>query len=370
MRNGFEEERMDVLSDELRELGSTSRRLLERSAGTAPFPPPFDAQAGMDRELWSSLAGLGLLGLAVPEELGGSGGGATELCVVAEQVGAALPAVPFAGTAAVAAVLVAGADDGVARQVLAEVVKGTLVVAPAWETFPAQVVPGRRAALQVRDDLVEGALAAVPFGLDVDMVLAFADHADPAEPQTALLLDTGWDGVRVRAVAALDVVEPVAAVDVQPVAAPPVPITEVPTARIRVALAAELVGTAQRALDGAVAYAKERRQFGRPIGSFQAIKHLLADRHVQLDAARMLVYTAAAALDAGDSGAAEVAAALVAACDAADATTGDALQVHGGIGFTWEHSSHVFLKRARARRVLLGSQARQLDGLAQLILER
>jgi alkylation response protein AidB-like acyl-CoA dehydrogenase len=246
-------------------------------------------------------------------------------------------------------------------------VKGTLVVAPAWETFPAQVVPGRRPALQVRGDLVEGALAAVPFGLDADMVLAFAD---PAEPRTAVLLDASWDAVRVRAVAALDVVEPVAAVDVRPVAAPLVPIGAVPIARIRLVLAAELVGTAQRALDGAVAYAKERRQFGRPIGSFQAIKHLLADRHIQLDAARMLVYTAAAALDAGDSGAEEVAAALIAACDAADATTGDALQVHGGIGFTWEHPSHVFLKRARARRVLLGSQARQLEGLAQLILGR
>jgi acyl-CoA dehydrogenase len=364
---------MDVLSDELRELGSTSRRLLERSARTSPFPPPFGAPAGLDRELWSSLAGLGLLGLAVPEELGGSGGGATELCVLAEEVGAALPAVPFAGTAAVAAVLVARADDGVARQVLAEVVKGTLVVAPAWETFPAQVVPGRRAALRRSGDRVDGALAAVPFGLDADMVLAFAD---PAEPRTVVLLDTSWDAVQVRAAEALDVAEPVAAVDVEPVAAPLVPIAALPTPLIRVALAAELVGTAQRALDGAVAYAKERRQFGRPIGSFQAIKHLLADRHVQLDAARMLVYTAAAALDAGHGGAEEavaeeaVAAALIAACDAADAATGDALQVHGGIGFTWEHPSHVFLKRARARRVLLGSQARQLDGLAQLILGR
>jgi alkylation response protein AidB-like acyl-CoA dehydrogenase len=111
---------MDVLSDELRELGGTSRRLLERLTRTSPLPPSFGTPAGLDRELWSSLAGLGLLGLAVPEELGGSGGGATELCVLAEQMGAALPAVPFAGTAAVAAVLVTGADDAVARQVLAE----------------------------------------------------------------------------------------------------------------------------------------------------------------------------------------------------------------------------------------------------------
>jgi len=199
------------------------------------------------------------------------------------------------------------------------------------------------------------------------VVLAFVDHDGPA---SAVLLDTGSDSVRLRPVEALDVVEPAAAVDVQAVAAPLVPIAAFPAARIRVVLAAELVGTAQRALDGAVAYAKERRQFGRPIGSFQAIKHLLADRHVQLEAARMLVQTAAAALDEGDDGEAAAAAALVAASDAADATTGDALQVHGGIGFTWEHPSHVYLKRARARRVLLGSPARQLDGLADLILGR
>ncbi|MGI5130001.1 acyl-CoA dehydrogenase family protein [Pseudonocardia sp. CA-107938] len=359
---------MDVLSDALRELGSTSRRLLERAARTSPVPPAFGVPAELDRELWSALAELGLLGLAVPEELGGSGGGVTELCVLAEQVGAALPAVPFAGTAAVAAVLVAGlddgTDDGVARQVLADLVKGTLVVAPAWETFPAQVVPGRRTALRVSDGRVDGALAAVPFGRAADLVLAFA------EPLTAVLLDTRRDGVQTRAVESLDVREPVAAVTAQGVAAPLVRIAAFPAAQIQVALAAELVGTAQRALDGAVAYAKDRRQFGRPIGSFQALKHLLADRHVQLDAARMLVHAAAELIDAGESSAAAATTALVAACDAADVTTGDALQVHGGIGFTWEHPSHVYLRRARARRVLLGSQARQLDGLAQLLLGR
>jgi acyl-CoA dehydrogenase len=128
-------------------LGSTARRLLERSARTSPLPPPYGAPAGLDRELWSSLAWLGLLGLAVPEELGGSGGGATELCVLAEQVGGALPAVPFAGTAVVAAVLVAGADDAAARRVLAEVVKGTLVVGTGVGDVPGagRARPPRRA---------------------------------------------------------------------------------------------------------------------------------------------------------------------------------------------------------------------------------
>lgn len=357
---------MDVLTDELRDLGSTSRRRLERSRRAAAFPPEFGATVELDRELWSDLADLGLLGLAVPEELGGSGGGATELSVVAEEVGAGLPAVPFTGSAAVTAVLVAGAENRFARQVLAEVVQGTLVAVPAWETFPAQLVPARRAALRLRADIVEGALTAVPFGRSADLVLAFPEHA---EPRTAVLLDTGSAAVDVRDATALDLLEPVAALDVRPVAAALVPVQEPPIALIRVVLAAELVGTAQRALDTAVAYAKERRQFGRPIGSFQALKHLLADRHVQLDAARMLVRSAAEAIDVGDGDALRLAAtAAVAATDAADAATGDALQVHGGIGFTWEHPAHVYLRRARARRVLLGSQARQLDGLAELVL--
>jgi alkylation response protein AidB-like acyl-CoA dehydrogenase len=118
----------------------------------------------------------------------------------------------------------------------------------------------------------------------------------------------------------------------------------------------------------------QRRQFGRPIGSFQAIKHMLADRYVQLDAARLVVHAAAnridAAPDSADSPDVELAArtALAAASDAADAATADALQTHGGIGFTWEHPSHVLLKRARARRILLGSPARQLEAIAAQVL--
>jgi alkylation response protein AidB-like acyl-CoA dehydrogenase len=122
-------------------------------------------------------------------------------------------------------------------------------------------------------------------------------------------------------------------------------------------------------LDGAVEFAGQRHQFGRAIGSFQAIKHLLADRHVQLDAARLLVERAAAAIDEDRPDAAVAArTALAAASDAADAVTRDALQVHGGIGFTWEHPSHVYLKRARARRSLLGSPEVQLDALADHVL--
>ena len=367
------------LTAEQRELSQTAARVLADAARKDPLPPEFAAlPLGLNGPLWDTLAELGLLGLAVPESLGGGGAGLLEQCLVAERVGAAVAAVPFAPTAAVAAVLARCAGAQVAA-VLGEVVSGAAVVVPAWETFPAAVVPGRRGpALAVSGSTVTGTLGAVPFGMDADRLLAI-------EPGGAVVLVrlTG-PGVRRDSVPSLDVMEPLASVVLT--AAPctvapwsPAEAGGFPVAEILTVLAAELVGTGQRALDGAVSYARERRQFGRPIGSFQAIKHMLADRYVQLDAARLLVH--AAASDPG-SGPAELAArtelaaraelaartALVAASDAADAATADALQAHGGIGFTWEHPSHVLLKRARARRALLGSAARQLDAMANHIL--
>ncbi|MEU1465293.1 acyl-CoA dehydrogenase family protein [Streptomyces sp. NPDC005727] len=130
-----------------------------------------------------------------------------------------------------------------------------------------------------------------------------------------------------------------------------------PTARMRTRNVRTAYGTA-------VAYAKERHQFGRPIGSFQAVKHTLADRHAQTDAARLLVHWAATT---GDPDAARLA--VQAAGDAADAASADNLQTHGGMGFTWEASARVLLKRARARRALLGTSARQLDAIAGPFLD-
>ncbi|MFC4945266.1 acyl-CoA dehydrogenase family protein [Pseudonocardia sp. GCM10023141] len=343
-----------MLTPELLDLQRAVARVLTDAAAKNPLPPAWSPEPPrIDRPLWATLAGLGFLGLAVPEHLGGAGAGLAEQCVLAEEVGAALPTVPFTGTAATTAVL-AELDHPVARTVLADAVDGVRIVAPSWETLPVALVPGRRESLILDGSGVHGAVA-VPFGLDADVLLAWAGGH-------LLLLDLTGAGVERRPTAALDVVEPMAMITLDGAAATVLP-GAVPTAAILTALAAELIGTARRALTDAVAYAGQRRQFGRPIGSFQSIKHLLADRHVQLDAARLLVQDAA---DHPGEQAARTA--VVAAGAAADAATADALQVHGGIGFTWEHPSHVLLKRARARRSLLGSPARQLDALATLVL--
>lgn len=359
-----------AMTDEQLELGRTAQQLLADHANRNPLPPTLDAiPRTLDRGLWASLAELGLLGLGVPEDQGGSGGGMPELCILAERVGAALPTVPFSAAATVAAVLVQEADSPYVRAALGRVVDGSEVAVPAWETFPADVVPGRRAGpLTLTGSAVDGVLSAVPFGLDADLLLAFVDGADGrARP---VLVELAERTTLRTPAEALDITEPMAEVRLTAASAVPLgPLGAHTVARLLTVLAAELVGTGRRALEGAVEYAGERRQFGRAIGSFQAVKHLLADRSVQLDAAWMLVQSAAQGLEVARADAATATrAALAAAGDAAEAATADALQIHGGIGFTWEHLSHVLLRRARARRSLLGSSARRLDMLADQVL--
>ncbi|MEU6589909.1 acyl-CoA dehydrogenase family protein [Streptomyces sp. NPDC046881] len=350
-----------ALSDEHRELTRTVHRLLVERRGA--FPPVFGPIAGPDRDLWEELAGLGLLGLTVPEHLGGAGAGLLEAALVVEQAGATLPPVPYLPVAVAAAVLAeahGGGGNGPGAELLKGITDGSLLVVPAWETFPRTVVGRCRPdALHLEGGQVRGSLAAVPYGTDADVLLAVAGGV-------LVWLRLDRPGVRRTARDGLDVVEPVAAIELDSVGAHVLgPVRSNQTlAAVRTLFAAELVGLAGQCVDEAVTYAGERHQFGRPIGSFQAVKHTLADRHAQVDAARLLLYWAAAT---GDAHAASLA--VQAAGDAADAASADNLQTHGGMGFTWEASAHVLLKRARARRALLGTSARQLDAIADHLLE-
>ncbi len=348
------------LTPEQRELERTTARLLADRAAMDPPARPWTS-AALNRPLWEAMAGLGLIGLAVPEVSGGGGAGLLEVCLVAEQVGRDVAAVPFVATETVLAVLAASG----ASELMAEVLAGTVVVAPVWPSFPASVIPRRTGALVKSAARLTGVITAVPFGSEADWLLGFAQSQDSAALSPVLVELTGA-GVDRSPVPSLDVREPLSEVRLTAAPATVLPRgADFPTARILAVLAAELIGVGQRALDSAVGFARQRRQFGRTIGSFQAIKHMLADRHVQLEAARLLVHQAATA-DGDDLLIARTA--LVAACDAAEASAGDALQVHGGIGFTWEHFSHVLLKRVRARRSLLGSSARQLEAVAEHVL--
>jgi alkylation response protein AidB-like acyl-CoA dehydrogenase len=287
---------------------------------------------GLDRGLVTALARLDVFDLATPEWL-------VELAVVAEEIGAALPAVPFVPMA-------------VGALLLGELPAGVSTV--GWQTFPE---PFGSRPLAVVDGRVSGTVEAVPFGAVADRMVACTSDGIAVVDLSSAVRSAGT---------AFDLSEPPATVVVD--AMPPVAVARPAMSSVLVVLAAELIGTGQRALDSAVGYARQREQFGRPIGSFQAVKHMLADRHVQLDAARGLVRYAAWAVASGDDAELPARTALAAAGDAALAAAADNLQAHGGIGFTWEHPAHRYLRRARARRALVGSQARQYDRIAEHIL--
>jgi alkylation response protein AidB-like acyl-CoA dehydrogenase len=283
---------------------------------------------GVDRELWSALGGLGTFTLAVPEALGGVGLGMAEATLVFEELGRAVVPGPLIGS-----FLAAGLDLPVAA------------AAGAGEAVVGLVPAGRPAFVEHRA------------GLDALLVVA---------PDGVTLTDPP-DAAACRPVARpLDPLTPVDVVDAlpdgEPVGGPDL------AGRLRrdasLLAAALQVGLAGGALAMATDYAQGRVQFGRPIGSFQALKHLLADARVAVEVARAAVAAAGVEIDeAGDAGRA-VDVARIVASRAADRATRTCIQVHGGIGFTWELDAHLFLKRALVLDVGVGSAEEAVEALA------
>ena len=319
---------------------------------------------GYDRAVWARMAGeLGLPGLAVPQRYGGAGAGPVEAAIVLEETGRFLLPGPLLSTLLAAAAIVRVADDRVAGALLPGVAAGdtiaTLALAEAggrWDAggvhCTATPVAGGGWRLDGRKRYVPDAHAAgllvtaartVPDGV----VALFAVDRDAAgvtvEPLTAFDLTRRLSDVALDAASAVPLADPAAQ-----------PLDEV-LDLVRVLVAAEQVGTAQAALDMAVGYARERVQFGRAIGSFQAIKHMCADVLLDVESARSAAYFAAwtAASDPGDLA---VAAPLARAfcADAALAAAALNMQVHGGLCFTWEHPAHLFFRRAKSGALLWG----------------
>jgi alkylation response protein AidB-like acyl-CoA dehydrogenase len=317
------------------------------------------------------LAGqVGVAGLGLPEDAGGLGGLA-ELAVVGECLGAALTPVPFlSGTVLTGQVLARCGDAG--RPLLERLAAGDVVATAladddgAWDpaALPLRAthrdggwtVTGR--ASYVLDGAGAAALVLVAAGPDGPVVLA----ADPEAP-----------GVEVRRLATLDLSRAQAQVTVA--AAPAVPLAtagvpELVGAAVDVALvvqAAELLGGAQAALDLTLGYVRTRRQFGRVIGGFQAVKHRCADMLLDVELARSAVDRAVAA--AGDPAAlAEAASVAKAWCaEAAVRVSAAAVHLHGGIGFTWEHDAHLYFRRARSDAALLGDADHHRERVARLL---
>ncbi|MFD9410354.1 acyl-CoA dehydrogenase family protein [Streptomyces sp. NPDC059989] len=323
---------------------------------------------------WSPLtAQVGAAALAVPEEYGGLGCGAAEIGVVMAELGRALSPVPFLGSAVltVGALLESGDREACARH-LPGLAEGTLVGALAWAEAPAGGRGGweagdvaTRAVKAGSDWLLTGTKRYVLAGpVEAGLLLAFARTGDGEGELGLFELTAPPASFTVRST--MDRTRPLAELTLDRTPARLLSADGAGVlARVRdaacTALAAEQAGAAGRALEVTVRYAKDRVQFGRPIGSFQAVKHRLADMYTAVETARSLSLAAGAAV----ADRPELASAAKSACSEALAyVAGEVIQLHGGIGITWEHEAHEFLKRAHGSAHLFGTPAAHRERLA------
>ncbi|MFI6880372.1 acyl-CoA dehydrogenase family protein [Streptomyces sp. NPDC050400] len=368
-------------TEEQQEIRRTLRELATKRCTPDDVKAATRTPAGHDPALWGTLSGeLGLPGLALPEECGGVGATVTELALAVEELGRTLAPTPLLATSGLAAPLIrALGTDGQRAALLPRIADGTLTAALAvpgtgLATALGLVADnagdwaggGRAGGVQARRGeggwRLYGQAEQVLDGHSAGLLLVAAHTGGFARSRTHLFLvrDDAAGLVRTRQTS-LDETRPQARVELRDVAAEllgdegrDVPAALAATGDTAATLlAAEAVGAADRALERTVEYVKEREQFGRPIGSFQAVKHRLADVYVQVQAARSAAYYAAWA--AGDGARERVGGlALAQAVEALRTAAAEAVQLHGGIGFTWEHDAHLYLKRATGDELLFG----------------
>jgi alkylation response protein AidB-like acyl-CoA dehydrogenase len=317
------------LTEEQREIKNVAREMLSARSPFAKVRAAAEA-AEYDDALWREIVGLGWPGIAVGEEYGGQGLGAVELAVLLEELGYACAATPFLATAVAAAVIQAA---------------GTPEQRTRW--LPGLISGELRAGLGSAELAVDG------HGADVVVLLDEDGARLVAAPESELLV-------------AIDPTRRFATVrgEGEPLAADAAD-------RVRLAIAAEVVGVCQRALEMTLEYVKERKQFGVPIGSFQAVSHRCAQMLLHTESARSTAYYAAWAADADPQRLGEAAAlAAAAAATGAREVAASAIQAHGGIGFTWEADVHWLYKRGEVDRALLGGAKRHHAVLARAAAQR
>ncbi len=367
MNFGFTEEQ-----DELRKV---VRRFLEDKSPETEVRRLMATTEGYDPAVWAQMATeLGLQGLGLPEEYGGQGFGPVELYVVFEEMGAALLCAPYFSTVALAAnalLCVGGPDDLAAH--LPGIASGETIATLAltddtgdWDLAATSTTAERDgsgwAVSGVRSFVTDGATATlvlVPARTDAGLSL-FAVAGDA--PGLAREPLATMDQTRKQARLTLERV-PATLVGVDGGAREGL---ETATQIACAALAAEQVGGAQRVLDNSVEYAKSRVQFGRPIGSFQAIKHKCADMLLQVESAKSAAYYATwAAQERADDLAVAASLAKSYCSEAYFHCAAENIQIHGGIGFTWEHHAHLYFKRAKSSELFLGDPAYHRELIAR-----
>lgn len=358
---------------DLAELRSSVRGFLAAKSGERQVRAAIDTQRGYDEDLWRDMTGqLGLASLALPEKYGGDGFSFLELQVVLEELGRALTPSPlFASVVLAAGAVLAAGDEAAAQACLPGIASGQTTAALAVAESAGlwsfdQLATTARPAADGDGWLLAGIKQFVLHGATADLLIVAAQtgqgpgffavqpgHCGPTLTRTALRT--------------LDLTRPMAAIQFSDTpatligaagAAGPALATVLDLAMT--ALAAEQAGAARACLEASAAYARERHQFGRPIGSFQAVKHKCADMLVKVELAQAAA-TEAARAAAGDPDAAplpQAAAVAHAVCsESLMFVAAENIQVHGGIGFTWEHPAHLYFRRGKASQLMFGGPA-------------
>lgn len=365
-------------SDEQKQLKSEVRRFLTDQCPLTAVRAVLDRARPFDRDLWTAMGRLGFIGAAIPEEYGGAGGGHLELCAIAEELGRALAPTPMAASIYLAAeILSSAATEAQKATYLPKLARGewvgTLALAEkagpvTAETICASVSGGR----------LSGRKTPTPNGDVADFAVVAARDGDGKSLLSLYLVDLHGPGV---ARSALEVIDPTCSqaslefthAPCQLLGSPGEgwPVLTQALDRAAVLVAFEQIGGADRALEMARDYALERIAFGRPIGSFQAIKHMLADMYASAQLARSNAYYGAWALatDAVDLPVA-AATARVSATQAFQHCARNNVQVHGGMGFTWAFDCHLYYRRSQHLALLLGGPSSWENALIERMLER
>ncbi|MGI9529395.1 MAG: acyl-CoA dehydrogenase family protein [Acidimicrobiia bacterium] len=361
-------------TDEQQMLSSTLRELLGETADmdrTRELSLTTDA---FDRDTWTALSEMGLVGLTLDEQHGGAGLSFADTGVVFEELGRAVAAVPLLSNLLAMSMIDGLGSDAQRRELLPPIASGASIATLAVHETPHETgAPLDTTAGQGGDGWhVAGTKRFVTDAPNADV---FVVVATSPEGPAAFVVPSDADGVSVEASSALDATRPLGEVSFD---------TRVPeSARLGdgdveqvlaaaldrgvVALANEQVGGAQRCLEASVEYAGERFQFGRAIGSFQAVKHLCADMLVAVEHARSVAWHAATTIDDAEESQVAVPLARSVCSDAYLFAAGANIQIHGGIGFTWEHDAHLYFKRAKSTSLILGSVDSYRDRLADAI---
>jgi alkylation response protein AidB-like acyl-CoA dehydrogenase len=366
-------------SDEQEEFRSVVRRFFEDKSPPAEVRRLMETESGFDAHVWAQLGSeLGLPGIHLPEEYGGQGFGFAELGIALEEAGRALYGAPLLGSAALAAtaILCAGTETR-KKELLPRIASGEVIAALAlceetgrWDaagvSLTATPADGGFALDGVKSFVLDGHTA------ELLVVAARSPRSSGEQGLTFFAVPGDAPGLERRRLETLDTTRKQARLEFKGVSAEPLGEIGAGGAALArtldlasIALASEMVGGAQRVLEMAVDYAKKRVQFGRPIGSFQAIKHKCADVLLEVELAKSAAYYAASAADEGDEELPALAAlAKSLASDAYRMAAAENIQIHGGVGFTWEYDAHLYFKRAKGCEVLLGDPAWHRELLA------